>query len=59
LPDFRVANILRDVKVLHEARRAAFELIERDPDLIAEEHHLMKKVLAERWKGRLELAGIG
>ena len=59
LPDFRVANILRDVKVLHEARRAAFELIERDPDLIAEEHQLMKKVLAERWKGRLELAGIG
>jgi hypothetical protein len=47
------------VKVLHEAWRASFELIERDPDLIAEEHHLMKKVLAARWKGRLELAGIG
>jgi ATP-dependent DNA helicase RecG len=59
LPDFRVANILRDVKVLHEARRAAFELAARDPDLTAEEHRLIKKVLAELWKGRLELAGIG
>ena len=59
LPDFRVANILRDVKVLHEARRAAFELAARDPDLTAEEHRLTRKVLAELWKGRLELAGIG
>jgi ATP-dependent DNA helicase RecG len=59
LPDFRVANILRDVKVLHEARRAAFEMIERDPDLSGEEHRFIRKVLADRWKGRLELAGIG
>jgi ATP-dependent DNA helicase RecG len=59
LPDFRVANILRDVKVLHEARRAAFELAARDPDLAAEEHQLTRKALAKLWKGRLELAGIG
>jgi len=31
----------------------------RDPDLKAEQHQLMKKVLLDRWKGRLGLAGIG
>ena len=59
LPDFRVANIIRDTKILLEARKAAFELVSRDPDLHAEQHQLMKKVLLDRWQGRLELAGIG
>jgi ATP-dependent DNA helicase RecG len=59
LPDFRVANIIRDVKILLEARRAAFELVGRDPELKAPQHQLMKKVLLDRWQGRLELAGIG
>jgi ATP-dependent DNA helicase RecG len=59
LPDFRVANIIRDVKILLAARRAAFELVGRDPELTAPQHQLMKKVLLDRWQGRLELAGIG
>ncbi len=31
LPDFRVANILRDGRLLHEARTEAFALVESDP----------------------------
>ena len=59
IPDFRIANLIKDVKILSEARQEAFQLIERDPDLSLEEHCLTKLVLQERWKGRLELASIG
>ncbi len=59
LPDFRVAHIIRDAHILAEARRAAFDLVRSDPALQAEHHQLMKKMLLDRWQGRLELAGIG
>jgi ATP-dependent DNA helicase RecG len=59
IPDFRIANILRDVKILSEARNEAFRLIEKDPTLSLPAHSVTKIVLRERWKGRLELASIG
>jgi ATP-dependent DNA helicase RecG len=59
IPDFRIANILRDVKILSEARNEAFRLIEKDPTLSLPAHSATKIVLRERWKGRLELASIG
>jgi ATP-dependent DNA helicase RecG len=58
LPDFRVANILRDARVLEEARSEAFALVERDPALSLPEHVRLREELARRWGGRLELAGI-
>ena len=59
IPDFRIANLIKDVKILSEARQEAFRLIEKDPDLSLQEHSVTKSVLQERWKGRLELASIG
>lgn len=59
LPDFRVANILRDGRVLNEARQEAFRLIERDAMLEKPEHRALKEVLLHRWAGRLELARTG
>lgn len=59
IPDFRVANIARDVSILSEARKEAFQLIDKDPSLSLAEHSVTKTVLKERWKGRLELASIG
>jgi ATP-dependent DNA helicase RecG len=59
LPDFRVANFVRDVQLLGEARKEAFSIISRDPILSLPEHLFMKETLKERWKGRLELATIG
>ena len=59
MPDFRIANILKDVKILSEARKEAFRLIEEDPHLALPENRVTRLVLGERWKGRLELATIG
>lgn len=59
MPDFRVGSIIRDVRILEEAKEEAFRLVEKDPDLSASENKVLKEVLADRWKGRLELAGIG
>jgi ATP-dependent DNA helicase RecG len=59
LPDFRVANIFRDGKILNDARRNAFSLVEKDPCLQAEEHALLKKVLLKKWEGKLTLAKTG
>jgi ATP-dependent DNA helicase RecG len=59
LPDFRVAHIGRDIKILTEAREAAFALIESDPELKKPEHMMLRQVLHERWRGRFELAGTG
>jgi ATP-dependent DNA helicase RecG len=59
LPDFRIANFVRDLPLLNEARKEAFAVTSRDPDLSRPEHLFMKETLMERWKGRLELAAIG
>lgn len=58
LPEFRVASILRDGRILEEARREAFAVIEKDPDLSRPENAPLRHELARRWGGRLELAGI-
>ncbi len=58
LPEFRVASILRDGRVLEEARREAFTLVERDPELQLPEHRRLKEEMVKRWGGRLELAGV-
>jgi len=59
LPDFRVAHILRDTPILIEARKEAFQIVEKDPALMQPSHARLKDVLAKRWRGRLELATIG
>ena len=58
-PDFRVANIIRDARILNEAREEAFQLVRKDPSLKDPHHFFLKQVLHERWKGRFELAEVG
>ena len=59
MPDFRVAHVVRDINILSEARKAAFSLVDKDPELSKPEKQSLKKILLKRWKSRLELAGIG
>ncbi len=59
LPDFRVANIVRDGLILNEAKVDAFALTDKDPFLEKPEHAALKAVLLHKWQGRLELAKTG
>ncbi len=59
MPDFRVANILRDGLILEQARNASFELLARDPELSSPKNGSLRQELLRRWGRRLELATIG
>ena len=59
LPDFRLASVSRDSKLLLDARREALEWLAGDPFLKGKESRTMKEVLKHRWNGRLELGSIG
>jgi ATP-dependent DNA helicase RecG len=59
LPEFRVADLLRDGAVLEQARREAFALVQADPSLLAPAHRRLRAALLARWRGKLDLAGIG
>ena len=59
VPDFRVANLLRDAAILREARAAAEEVLAADPGLVRPESAALVRVLDARWAGRLGLARVG
>jgi ATP-dependent DNA helicase RecG len=57
MPDLRIANIVRDAKLLEASRREAFSLIDRDPDLKG--FPLLRKSLDTFWEGKIELFKTG
>ncbi|MDZ7690452.1 MAG: helicase-related protein [Balneolaceae bacterium] len=44
LPDFEVADIVEDQWILEQAKSAAWDLMERDPDLKDDDHQELRKV---------------
>ena len=56
LPEFRFANLIRNAKILAEAREEAFRVIKENP-MLTEHPDLLSEVL-KRWGERLELASI-
>jgi ATP-dependent DNA helicase RecG len=59
LADFRLANLVRDSRLLLEARKEALAWLAQDPRLTGKESRALKEILKQRWGGRLELGGIG
>lgn len=59
LPDFRIASLVRDGRILNEAKADAFALVEEDPRLENPDYQLLREVLLHRWGGRLDLIGTG
>ena len=57
IPDLKIANIIRDARLLNIARKEAFNLIERDPDLKGVP--LLRRSLERFWEGKIELFRTG
>ncbi len=59
VPEFRVADLVRDSQLLEQARDEAFLLVQQDPHLALPEHQELKTAMLRRWKTKLELGTIG
>lgn len=59
LPSFKFSNIVRDAKILIEARKEALRIIQNDPYLEKPENSILRQVLADKWKKEIDLMQIG
>lgn len=59
LPEIRFGNILKDFGIMELARKEAFALVARDPELKEEHHRLLKEYLAARFAGKIDLVRVG
>lgn len=57
MPDLKLANIVRDARLLDTARKEAFALIDKDAELNS--YPELKKGLEMFWKGKIELFKTG
>ncbi|HVK60491.1 MAG TPA: ATP-dependent DNA helicase RecG [Bdellovibrionales bacterium] len=58
LAGFKMANLVRDISILTEARNAAFEILEKDSQLKSPEHRALRDELL-RTHGATALASVG
>ena len=56
LPDFRLAELIRDSKLLRVAQKRANEILCDDPNLIAVKNQKIKNIMLKRWGVRLDFA---
>ncbi|MBI2487141.1 MAG: ATP-dependent DNA helicase RecG [Deltaproteobacteria bacterium] len=56
LPEFKFANLVRDARILSEAREEAFRIVREDQTLT--KHPFLFQEVIKRWGHRLELAGV-
>ena len=55
LPEFRFANLVQDQAILALARTDAFDIVLQDPQLMRDEHKLLRKIYLSKYAKREEL----
>ncbi|MDO8355792.1 MAG: ATP-dependent DNA helicase RecG [Nitrospirota bacterium] len=58
MPEFRAANLVRDVELLQQARQEAFALLKQDPQLKAVTHRALRETMLRRWETKLDLGSV-
>ena len=59
MPEFRVANLVRDGDLLQQARQEAFSLLQSDPGLKEPAHQGLREAMLRQWEKKLDLGSIG
>ncbi|MGA1862699.1 ATP-dependent DNA helicase RecG [Deferribacter thermophilus] len=59
LPEFRFSNIIRDIKVLKNARKDAEEILKEDPFLSLPKNKIIKEILLKKWKKGFDYLNVG
>jgi len=58
MPILRVANLIRDIKILESARKEAFALLDHDPRLENPQHQNLKQTMQKYLGDKLNLLNI-
>jgi ATP-dependent DNA helicase RecG len=58
MPEFRVANLVRDHDLLQQARQEAFSLLKSDPGLKEPAHQGLREAMLRKWEKKFELGSI-
>ena len=53
MPDLKVANMIRDARLLSMARKESFKIIEQDPDLSG--YPVLRDRVERFWRGKIEM----
>ncbi|MCP5464385.1 MAG: ATP-dependent DNA helicase RecG [Deltaproteobacteria bacterium] len=56
VPDFRLAQLVKDGHLLKAAKKRAEIILEQDPELQDPKHQKLKAIMMERWGKRLDLS---
>jgi ATP-dependent DNA helicase RecG len=59
LPEFRLANLIEDGDLISLARKEAFALVDRDPQLRSVGHQSLRRHFEERYKDAFALGSVG
>ena len=59
LPDFKIANIIKDAQLLELAKADARRIAQTDPHLRHPQHQALLSMLQTYWKDNLEMVSIG
>ena len=55
LPEFKIANLFEDMKILKLAQAVAIDIIEKDPKLEKEENSKFKELIKDKFTKRIEI----
>ena len=55
IPEFKVANLITDVKILKEAQAVANDILETDPMLLKEENKKIKQKIDKLFDTQIQL----